>query len=86
MAPADDLNGRLARALAEVEAAGFGAAAQAARDACFAAYTTSSELRGEVTIALRKLLASCGASLPERTRQDLRGCLDDVAGHRGRAS
>ena len=74
-----DFTGTLKQALAEVEAAGHGQAAEEARSRCFAAYTSSSEWLGEVGEAVSALLREHRGSLPETTRRKLRYCLDEVA-------
>jgi|JI10StandDraft_1071094.scaffolds.fasta_scaffold74684_1 hypothetical protein len=70
---------RLLEALSELEAAGFIAPAEAARDRCFSAYTTSSEWLGEVGASITELIATFGASIPVPTRQKLDVCLNEVA-------
>lgn len=70
---------RLREALSELEAAGFVAPAEAVRDRCFSASTTSSEWLGEVGASITELLATCGASIPVSSRQKLNVCLNEVA-------
>jgi hypothetical protein len=74
-----DFTQTLREAISEIEATGFVAPAEAARERCFSAYTTSSEWLGEVGLCVTDLLSTCGTSIPLTTREKLRACLNEVA-------
>jgi hypothetical protein len=73
-----DLQPTLRAAIAEAKAAGLVTAALQLEGQVFAAYTTSSELLGEIGAAIKAFLVSEGAVVPESVVTKLNLCLAEV--------
>ena len=72
---ADDFFPLLREAIAEARSAGLGSLADELESHAFAAYTTSSELLGEVGQAIVAFLRAGGESVPRSISRKLYACL-----------
>jgi hypothetical protein len=74
-----DIIPELKIAIQELRSAGFSAEASELESKISTAYTTSSELLGDIGISIKSILKNIGSKLPNKTKRKLESCSIQVS-------